>query len=252
MLRKGQYEAVPPEFYGTPKEIWGCRYPTRGGSPRARAEAFLKEHAPLFGLEPGLASLEFVVTRASLRAAHVIFAQKIHGHRVRRGWVSVHLDRRRRVYLVKNRAVPGALWPRPALAELGRTVAAVQAAKRALPSGVVLHSSGAERMWFPVDAELVPAFRVPLVRRRPREWWNVFVHARTVGHALGRAAEARPAASRSRHHRKPFPARPRYDVRPRRARHPRRQSAPLRWGARPVLARRLQGARDRHPRRVVR
>jgi Zn-dependent metalloprotease len=156
----------------------------------------LAEHAQLFGLDAGLDSLEYVASRPSLRAQHVIFAQKIHGHRVRRGWVSVHLDSRGRVYLAKNRAVPGALWPEATLARIGRPAEAVRLAKRALPKGGRLQQKSVERMWFPVNERLVPVFRVPLLRLRPREWWNVFVHAKTgkVLHKYDNVSELRGRA----------------------------------------------------------
>jgi hypothetical protein len=176
MLKKGQYAAVRPEFYGTPKELWGFRYATEGATPRLRARRFLAEHAGLFGLDPKLDSLEYVTSLGSLGGSHVIFAQKIHGQRVRRGWVSVHLDAKGHVYLVKNRAVPRALWPTAKLARKGLSGAAVARAKRAVSRGA-RQRGAVERMWFPVNERLEPVFRVPLWRSRPREWWNVYVHA---------------------------------------------------------------------------
>jgi hypothetical protein len=45
-------------------------------------------------------------TIRSLGAHHVILAQEIAGKPVHRAYITVHLDRRNRVYLIKNRAVP--------------------------------------------------------------------------------------------------------------------------------------------------
>jgi hypothetical protein len=91
------------------------------------------------------------------------------------------MDRRGRVYLAKNRAVPAELLPE----EPKRWIPladAVGRARRALPQrarAVALLDH--ERLWFPHRERLLPAWRLRLVRRRPREEWIVFVNARTGG-----------------------------------------------------------------------
>jgi len=173
MLGRRQYRATAPGFYGTPKEIWQFRYPTSGRNVVARALGFLSDHRKPLGLE--LDSLEPSLTRAGLGATHVVFAQRIHGQRVRRGWVSVHLDASGQAYLAKNRAVPREFWPPDRDAKLS-TTEAKRLAKRALPRGVSVCEQ-AERMWFPEQDRLEPVIRVQLRRLHPRQWWRVYVHA---------------------------------------------------------------------------
>jgi Zn-dependent metalloprotease len=181
MLRAGQYEAINGDYYATPKEAWGFRYATRPGKPRKRAEQFLREHAALFRLSPTLGDLECVSVRESLGATHVVFRQLVHGARIHRGLVSVHLDRRGRVYLAKNRATPEQLTPEGPSFELGeqRALALARAFLRAAGKGPLRQSGPVEKLWFPVRDYLAPAYRVRLLRKRPAETWDVLVHAVT-------------------------------------------------------------------------
>jgi hypothetical protein len=181
MLVEGQYQAIQGDFYGSPKELWGFRYPTPRGKPRERAEAFLRDHAALLRIKPSLADIECHRVRESLGAFHAEFRQIVYGERVHRGVVSVHMDKRGVVYLVKNRATPDALQPEGPSFDLS-TKEAVLLAKKALrdrKKGPVRQSGEAERLWFPVRDFLSPAYRVRLLRRRPREVWDVIVHAVT-------------------------------------------------------------------------
>jgi hypothetical protein len=181
MLVEGQFQAIHGDFYGSPKEIWGFRYKTRPGKPRERAEQFLRDHAALLRLKASLSDLEFYDVRQSLGAFHVEFRQMVYGERVHRGVVSVHMDKRGAVYLVKNRATPETLQPEGPAFELSPEEA-TRLAKKALVErnkGPTKKSGGVERLWFPVRDYLAPAYRVRLLRRTPREVWDVIVHAVT-------------------------------------------------------------------------
>lgn len=195
MPNLGSYESVPGEFYGTPKELYALRYKTRGTTPRARACAFLLDHFKLLGLRPDLRDLELVSVRRGLRTWHVIFKQLVHGLRVRRGYVSVHLDAGHRVYLVKNRAVPQGLLP-PAFVFRGEQDA-VAIARATLPKGARRLVQKPEKMWFPDGAATVPVYRVRLQRNKPREAYDVFVRADTgeVLRAHDNVARARGKAT---------------------------------------------------------
>lgn len=101
--------------------------------------------------------------------------------------MTVHVDRRGRVYLVKNRAVPEHLLPPVADFRLGRSEAILRA-RRALErrgrgktpqAARRLSVQTTEALWFPKDERLVPAWRVRLKCGRPREEWILYVDART-------------------------------------------------------------------------
>jgi Zn-dependent metalloprotease len=174
-LRRRAYKVVPGQYYGTPKELWGFRLRAGRGGPVAIARAFIKANAAMLGLEGIRGRLKLVRTIESVGARHVIFQQRHDDLRVHRAYVTVHIDRRRRVYMAKNRAVPGSLLPDKAQYKIGRD-GAVQRAVRALRATAAdVKILGTERMWFPVSDRLRAAFRVRVQRHTPREEWIVYV-----------------------------------------------------------------------------
>src|SRR5213078_2573891 len=105
-----RFKDVPGNQYGSPKEVWGFHTKPRRGRPALIAKEFLKAHVELFALK----GLRLQRTRIieSLGAHHVIHQQQLHGLPIHRAYVTVHLDRKGRIYLVKNRAVPAIFWNR--------------------------------------------------------------------------------------------------------------------------------------------
>ena len=178
-LKGGRYRSVRGEHYGTPKEVWSFRTPRSAASPERAARDFLAANAGLFGLEPGLRGLRRRRVIRSLGGAHVIFEQVHDGHRVHRGYVTVHLDGDGRVFLAKNRAVPERLLPAAFESRIGRAEA-VRKARRRLPHKYRASDlADTELLWFPEQDRLVPAWKVRIVRHEPREEWIVYVDARS-------------------------------------------------------------------------
>lgn len=178
-LRPRGYRQVPGEIYGTPKEVWGFRTPAREGSPQAIAREFLVANAALFELEQDVTELEVQKVIRSLGAAHVILRQVHKRHRVHRGYVTVHMDRSGRVFLAKNRSVPPRLLPEKFEQHIG-AIEAVSRAQRALPKPTRrAMPRETERLWFPRDDKLVPAWKVRLTRSHPREEWIVYLSAQS-------------------------------------------------------------------------
>jgi len=187
------FKTVPGQHYGTPKEVWGFRSSRVRGGPVAAARAFIAANAELLGTAGvGLGRPRVI---ESLAASHVIFQQVHLRERVHRGYVTVHLGRDRRVYLIKNRAVPVALLPRAPRRTIDRE-RAIRRALRAMRGRAVRTTVvGVERMWFPARTRLHPAFRVRIHRKttHTRSEWLVYVD-RTTGRILSRydnLAEAR-------------------------------------------------------------
>jgi Zn-dependent metalloprotease len=175
MLQQGQFQAVEGQFYGSPKELWGFRYPTKRAPPLERARQFLREHARLLRLSPWLDDLECRSIRQSLGATHVVFEQRFHDAAVHRGEVTVHLDRRGAVYLVKNRAAPDEVQPEGPAFRLEPSAAA-RIARESVGQGAKVAGT-VERLWFPVRAHVEPAYHLRVRRLKPREMWEVIVHA---------------------------------------------------------------------------
>ncbi len=178
-LKRGAYKQVHGENYGTPKEVWGFRTKAASGAPRAIAREFLNANTDLFEIEQGLAGLEIQRVIQSLGATHVILRQAHKGRSIHRGYISVHMDRAGRVFLVKNRTVPARLLPDRFEKRLDRD-AAVRRARHSLPKKQRLAKArSAKLVWFPVEAKLVLAWKVRLTRQAPREEWLVYLDART-------------------------------------------------------------------------
>ncbi|MEZ4416744.1 MAG: M36 family metallopeptidase [Gemmatimonadota bacterium] len=180
-LRPGTYQVVPGEYYGTPKEVWGFLAPARAGRPELIAFEFLTANRDLLGIETRLGGLRFTRSIESLGARHVILQQLHEGLRVHRAYVTVHMDLRGRVYLAKNRAVPGVHLPPRTGFRLGESECVTRARRRLPRPGRRATVLDTEAMWYPYRDRLEPTWKVRIARTRPREEWIVYVNARTGG-----------------------------------------------------------------------
>lgn len=184
-LKRGNYRSEKGKYYGTPKEVWGFVSRAAKASPEDVARGFLTANAALFELEDELAGLTLRRVIHSLGADHVIFSQVHDKLRVHRGYVTVHVDKSGRVFLTKNRSVPGRLLPGKFESRLTRDEAIIRA-RRTLPGKKNLaRLQQAERIWFPYKDKLAPAWKVRFTRVQPREEWIVYVDARN-GRLLSR------------------------------------------------------------------
>lgn len=175
-----KHRTVQGVNYRTPKEVWGFRTARGRGTAEAVARAFLRANEDLLGLK-GL-RLTRRRTIRSAAAEHVIFSQSLLGRPIHRAYVTVHLDPEKRVYLVKNRAIPAHLAAKAGGAfELGmgkaqRIARRVLAGKKAR-----LTLLDVRECWFPRGATVLPAYRVRVHRATPktRSEEILFIHART-------------------------------------------------------------------------
>src|ERR1700716_2172374 len=100
------FKSIPGKYYGTPKELWGFRSDRGDGSPPTIAQALLEANRETLGIRLALARLDVRRVIHGRGAAHVILQQLWRRRRIHRAYVTVHIGRDRRVYLVKSRAVP--------------------------------------------------------------------------------------------------------------------------------------------------
>ncbi len=166
---------IPGKNYRTPKEIWGFRTSPGRGKVEAVAREFLEANADLLGIARLTSRLPLRKVIESLGAHHVIFHQHHLGMRIHRAYLTIHLDKDRRVYLAKNRAVPRHLLP----ARARYRITAVSARRRALRALSAAPRSARitemERLWYPARKLLHPALKVRVHRERPRSEWIVYV-----------------------------------------------------------------------------
>ncbi len=183
LLESGPYRFVPGRFYGSPKEVWGFKTEKGSGTPQGMARDFIRLNADTLGLRRALGTLKKQRVVHSLGATHVIYQQYHEKLRVHRAYVTIHVGRDRRIYLVKNRAVPRDLLPpleRPKLTIDMVKNRAIRTVKGGAKNARVLN---VEKMWFPRRHELRLAYRVRLHRYEPREEWLLHIDAKT-GHIL--------------------------------------------------------------------
>ncbi|MEJ2238824.1 MAG: M36 family metallopeptidase [Gemmatimonadales bacterium] len=194
VLQEGSFRIVPGRHYGSPKEAWGFRSAPGSGTPQRVAKEFIKAHADLFALRGVMRTLRRQRIIESMGATHVIYQQFYEGLRVNRAYVTVHMDRQRRVYLVKDRAVPQHLLP-PLVQPTLNVEMAKKRALRSVRASAKTRVLEVEKMWFPKGDALMLAYRVRLHRTKPREEWLVHVDAQTgkilrsrenLGRATGR------------------------------------------------------------------
>ena len=110
-LKVSAYREVPGRYYDTPKELWDLSLSGMKGTPRQVAKAALRANSALLGLDPKLRDLGVRHVKQTVAGHHVIFGQKHLDTPIHRAYVTVHMNRKNEVYLVKNRAVPAHLLP---------------------------------------------------------------------------------------------------------------------------------------------
>jgi hypothetical protein len=105
-LAASSFKAIPGKNYATPKELWGFRSDRGVGRPRSIAWQFLQANREHLGMTSPLDRLDLRRVIHGLGADHVIYQQIWRRRRIHRAYVTVHIGRDRRVYLVKSRLVP--------------------------------------------------------------------------------------------------------------------------------------------------
>lgn len=176
-LEGRSYKVVPGRHYGSPKEVWGFQSEPGEGTPRRIAADFLQANAALLRLDGLSGSLRVGRVIESAGAWHVIAQQRHLGLRIHRAYVTVHLGRDRRVYLAKNRAIPRDLLPAVASFRIDAASARRRARRAIGVAKAEVKGPSAERIWFPEEAGLRPAWKLRLQRAEPREEWLVYVDA---------------------------------------------------------------------------
>jgi hypothetical protein len=168
---------VPGRFYRTAKELWGFRLPRARGDARAVARRALAANALRLGLAGVMGSIRPRRVIRSLGAWHVIFSQRHLGRFIHRAYVTVHMDSRRSIYLIKNRAVPRDLLPQGDAAPFGVGRARAIALRSIRRTARTVSGGGHEEVWYPIRTRLHLAHKFRFCRRNPAEDWIVYVDA---------------------------------------------------------------------------
>lgn len=196
-LPAGSFKTIPGKSYGTPKELWGFRSDRGPGTARSIAWKFLEANRGHLGIASALDRLDLRRVIHGLGADHVIYQQLWRRRRAHRAYVTVHIGRDRRVYLVKSRAVPEDILreAREPRLPAARAVRLARAAVRH-PQGTVRVVGRPELLWYPARRLLHPAWRVRVHRTRPRAEVIAYVHAIT-GRIISRIDNLAQATGRA-------------------------------------------------------
>jgi hypothetical protein len=176
-LRLHRFWQEPGQYYHTPKEVRGILLRSPNASPTAIAVSVLVANADLLGLEHTDLKRRHVVE--SLGAWHIIFSQEHDGRHIHRAYVSVHMNRQKEVYLVRNGAVPKRLLPSDArfTITLSRARAVAHRAIRRDPRTTkVVYAA---QMWLPKHTRLRPSYKFRISVSAPAEDWIIYVDAQT-------------------------------------------------------------------------
>ncbi len=89
-----------------PKKIYGFETEKYEGTPKEIAEAFLKENKDALKISAALEDLKFDKVTESLGASTVLFQQYFEDTPIHGAWVTVHINKQNRIFMVKNDTVP--------------------------------------------------------------------------------------------------------------------------------------------------
>lgn len=185
--------------------VSGAIAPARAGSPEDAGEAFIREHAELYGLDgTDLDGLELVRAYATsdTGVTHLQFVQKVNGIRVYGADIRLAVDPAGRVVWAGGELVPAAsavadasVWTLDATGAASAAAATINAeatpvvlATKGGPEDVTVLDMGpaftepatARRLLFPIaPGVVVPAWNLLLAERGPGNLYVVTVDART-------------------------------------------------------------------------
>ena len=191
------FKSIPGKYYQTPKELWDFRSERGDGPPAAIARRFLEANRETLGITSALDRLDVRRVIHGRGADHVILQQLWRRRRIHRAYVTVHIGRDRRVYLVKSRAVPEDVLRAAEDARIGSATAVRAAlAGGGRGRGRAWVVGKPELLWYPARRLLHPAWRVRIHRSRPRAEVITYVHAVT-GRVISRYDNLAEATGRA-------------------------------------------------------
>jgi Zn-dependent metalloprotease len=197
--------------YGVPQRFHDVQAPPSKAKPAEIAAGFLKQVASELKIKPDLSQLKFDKVKKSVLGRHVLYQQYHDGKAVSGAWVRVDIDHEGRVYNVQNDLVPEPALAKTRQAEARRV--SMRGARRAAAAQLspddakaravetVAPGRGealeAESCFVPHDGVPRAAWKVVVVRRRPRGEWKVYLDAYT-GEVLESRSLLKYATARGR------------------------------------------------------
>lgn len=162
-----------------PKKIYGFETEKYEGTPKEIAEAFLKENMDVLKISADLGDLKFDKVTESLGASTVLFQQYFNGTPIHGAWVTIHINKNNRIFMVKNDTVP--------VSKLNEKIGAAKAGplpesridliikKKIEEYGILNTDIQKETMIYPLKGNLRQAWKVKFGTKQPAASWILFI-----------------------------------------------------------------------------
>jgi len=162
-----------------PKKIYGFETEKYDGTPKEIAEAFLKENRDVLKITADLDDLKFDKVTQSLGASTVLFQQYFNGTPIHGAWVTIHINKQNRIFMVKNDTVP--------VLKLSEKIGAAKAGplpesridsiiqKKIEEYGTLNTEIQKETMIYPLKGNLRQAWKVKFGTKEPAASWILFI-----------------------------------------------------------------------------
>jgi Zn-dependent metalloprotease len=162
-----------------PKKVSGFETAPLKGSPKTIAIKFLKENRGVLKISASLNDLAFEKTVESIGAATVLFQQHFQGKPIHGAWVAVHIDRGKRVFMVKNDTVPAQKLKqhlpkaKAVFLSSGKIDATIR--KKAKEFGMLNTAIKKENMFYVLKGHIRHVWKVKFGTKKPAGSWILFV-----------------------------------------------------------------------------
>jgi Zn-dependent metalloprotease len=170
-----------------PKKVSGFLSRPLAGTPRRIAGSFLKQSGAALKITALAGDLRYEKTAESLGARAALFQQYYRRIPIHGAWVVVHIDKRNRVFLVKNDTVPVDRLEEKLAGTKRRFLGADKIdaiiSKRAKAHGTLSTRVSKERMIYPRRGNLLRVWKVKFGTRNPAGSWVLFID-RITGHIV--------------------------------------------------------------------
>ncbi len=174
-----------------PKKVSDFAAGPYSGAPREIAGAFLRENLEVLKISAPPDSLNFDKTVESLGSTTVLFQQYFEGTPVHGAWVAVHIDRKNRVFMVKNDTVPVPKLKEKIKEKTSRAKADILPEeeidriiqKKIKEYGVLDSEIKKESMIYALKDQIRPVWKVKFGTKNPAGSWILFID-KTNGHVV--------------------------------------------------------------------
>jgi Zn-dependent metalloprotease len=166
-----------------PRKVYGFETVTQKGTPKAIAEKFLKENVEVLKITAPLKNLKFERTIESLGASTVLFQQNFKGMPIHGAWVAIHINSKKRIFMVKNDTVPAT--------KLSQKISKAKAGflsskkiddlikKKIRDQGTLDGIIKKESMIYALKGDLRQAWKIRYGTKKPAASWILFIDKET-------------------------------------------------------------------------